>query len=116
MPDYSRPKWLAHLAGRSLGVMLGEIVITKDEIKGLERNLLVSNSMGISPCRTKLTEWLEHNGSRLGLKYASETARHYRRRRNEPQKSLPFTPIGSEKDSASIKENAGDAQQHAELA
>ena len=72
------PKWMAYTAGRALGMMLGDIVITKDEIKGLERDLLVSKSQGIAPCRTKLTEWLEQNGSKLGRKYASETARHYR--------------------------------------
>ena len=72
------PKWAAYAAGKMLGTMMGDIVITKDEIKGLERDLLVSRSPGPAPCRTRLSEWLEQNGPKLGRKYASETARHYR--------------------------------------
>ena len=72
------PKWLAYAAGSILGMLLGDIVITKDEIKGLERNLLVSNSATPAACHTRLSQWLKDNGPQLGLKYASETARHYR--------------------------------------
>ena len=71
------PKWLAYAAARVLGFLLRDIVITKDEIKGLERNLLVSRSPVLPPCPTRLSEWLNHNGERLGTTYANELSRHY---------------------------------------
>ena len=72
------PKWATLAAGRLLGSMLGDIVITKDEIKGLCRGLLVSRAETPAPTTTKLTEWLDENGQKLGRKYASEVGRHYK--------------------------------------
>ena len=72
------PKWATLAAGRLLGYMLGDIVITKDEIKGLSRGLLVSRADTPTPTTTKLTEWLDKNGQKLGRKYASEVGRHYK--------------------------------------
>ena len=71
------PKPLTHLAGRVLGWMLKDIVLTNDEIKGLSRGLLVSHSDDPAPAPTKLTEWLDHNAPQLGTKYANEVSRHY---------------------------------------
>ena len=71
------PKALTYLAGRVLGWMLKDIVLTKDEIKGLSRGLLVSHSDNPAPAPTKLTEWLDHNAPQLGTKYANEVSRHY---------------------------------------
>lgn len=72
------PKWLTHAASKMLGVALGDIVLTKDEIKGLSRGLLVSRSKTLSPCPTRLSDWLDQNAHNLGREYASEVARHYR--------------------------------------
>jgi NADH dehydrogenase len=72
------PRWLAYAAGRMLGALTGDIVITRDEIKGLSRELLVSRA-GTPPLgHTKLSEWLDRHGQELGRSYASETERHYR--------------------------------------
>ncbi len=71
------PKWLAYAAGKFLGFLLRDILITKDEIRGLERNLLVSRSPVLPPCPTRLSEWLDQNGERLGTAYANELSRHY---------------------------------------
>ena len=71
------PDWLTYAAGRFLGFFLNDIVLTKDEIKGLSRGLLVSNSNEPAPAPTRLTEWLERNAQDLGNRYASEVARHY---------------------------------------
>ena len=38
------PKWLAYIAGSALGLALRNIVLTKDEITGLSRHLLIFNS------------------------------------------------------------------------
>ncbi len=59
-------------------MFLGDIGLTKDEIRGLSAGLLVSNSGAEPPAKTRLSEWLEENGSRLGKRYASEIQRHYR--------------------------------------
>ena len=57
--------------------MLKDIVLTKDEIKGLSRGLLVSHSRDPAPLPTRLTEWLDQNAEQLGVKYANEVSRHY---------------------------------------
>ena len=72
------PGWLTYAAGRFLGIFLKDIVLTWDEVKGLSAGLLVSKSAAEPPARTRLTEWLDENGSELGRRYASEIQRHYR--------------------------------------
>ena len=71
------PKPLTYLAGRVLGALLKDIVLTKDEIKGLSRGLLVSHSETPAPAPTRLTDWLNQNGDQLGHRYANEVSRHY---------------------------------------
>ena len=55
------PKWMAGCAGRTLGTILGDIVITKDEIEGLARGLLTSRSEELPECPTRLSDWLKEN-------------------------------------------------------
>ena len=59
-----------------LGVLLRDVIMTKDELAALMGGLLVS----ANPPRghTPLREWAIENASSLGRKYASEVARHYR--------------------------------------
>ena len=59
-----------------LGVLLRDVIMTKDELAALMGGLLVS----ADPPRghTPLREWVLENASSLGRKYASEVARHYR--------------------------------------
>ena len=71
------PKQVTYLAGRILGIMVKDIVLTKDEISGLSAGLLVSKSDQPAPAPTKLSEWLEENATHLGREYASEVGRHY---------------------------------------
>ena len=59
------------------GWLLKDIVLTKDEIKGLSRGLLVSKSDQPTPTPTQLTEWLQQNAHDLGNHYANEVSRHY---------------------------------------
>jgi NADH dehydrogenase len=70
------PPGLAHLFTRLAGLALGDVVLTRDEIRGLMANLLVSDRP--PPGRTRLSEWLEENAERVGRRYSSELARHYR--------------------------------------
>ena len=72
------PGWLTYAAGRFLGIFLKDIVLTRDEIRGLSDGLLVSKSDAEPPAHTRLSEWLDQHGSELGRRYASEIRRHYR--------------------------------------
>lgn len=68
---------LGYFLGWLIGKMVGDIMITKDEIKGLMSDLLSTNS---SPAgETKLTDWIKENSSTLGIKYSSELIRRKNR-------------------------------------
>ena len=47
-------------------------VVTKEEIAGLMRNLLVTDSPPAG--QTKVTDWAREHAATLGVKYASELA------------------------------------------
>ena len=70
--------WLAMLMFRMVGYLARDVVLTRDEIKGLMADLLVSRSEGTLPGRTRLSEWLEQNSDTVGANYRSELIRHYR--------------------------------------
>jgi len=70
------PASLAYAATRMLGWLVGDVILTWEEYKGLMDGLLAPG--GPATGETQLTEWLEQNGSLLGRKYSSELARHYR--------------------------------------
>ena len=72
------PQGITYLAGRALGMILGDIVFTRDELKGLSRGLLVSRSNEPAPCPTRLSEWLRDHRNHLGRHYANEIKRHYK--------------------------------------
>jgi NADH dehydrogenase len=67
------PPWLGHIVGRMLGTLVGDVVITRDEIDGLMDDLLYVNSPPTGT--TVLTEWVKKHADTLGLKYTSELAR-----------------------------------------
>jgi uncharacterized protein YbjT (DUF2867 family) len=62
---------------RVLGPIVGDVILTREEIEGLMANLLVSNQPATG--RTRFTEWLARNSAFLGNRYASELRRHYSR-------------------------------------
>jgi len=59
--------------GRILGKLMGDILITRDEIAGLMQELLYVNSPPVGT--TRLTDWAKEHASTLGLHYASELSR-----------------------------------------
>jgi len=67
------PPSLVLAAAKALGFTLRDVLLTRDEIDGLMRGLLVSNEP--PACSTIFSQWLEGNKSRLGTRYASEVAR-----------------------------------------
>ena len=76
-PIISIPPGVGYLVGSLLGAIVGDVMITRDEIEGLMADLLYTES---SPAGdTKLTEWAKQHAAQLGKKYASELARRKNR-------------------------------------
>ncbi len=61
---------------KALGLLLRDVILTRDEVKGLKANLLASSSTTPTG-KTKLTDWLTQNADWLGTKYFSELKKHY---------------------------------------
>ena len=70
------PPRAALLGAKLLGLVVKDVLLTKDEVDGLLSNLLVTANAGTAP--TKLSDWLYENASRVGTRYASELSRHYK--------------------------------------
>jgi NADH dehydrogenase len=60
-----------------LGALVGDVLLTPQELEGLTSNLLISEQP--PRCQTKLSDWLRDHGTTVGIRYASELDRHYRR-------------------------------------
>jgi uncharacterized protein YbjT (DUF2867 family) len=58
------------------GLVLRDVVLTRDEITGLMSNLLVS--AGPPAGRRRFRDWLDEHAPEIGRQYASELRRHYR--------------------------------------
>ena len=70
------PPSLTFLASQMAGLLVRDVVLTKDEVDGLMAGLLVSADAPTTS--THFTEWLQANGANVGRRYASELGRHYR--------------------------------------
>jgi uncharacterized protein YbjT (DUF2867 family) len=71
------PMPAAYVATRLAGWLVGDVVLTWEEYKGLMGGLLAPE--GPPTGETRLSEWLAANRQHIGRKYASEVARHYAR-------------------------------------
>jgi uncharacterized protein YbjT (DUF2867 family) len=78
---HAPPAAMAALA-RALGLVLRDVVLTADEIRGLTSGLLVSHQPALG--HISFIEWLKENGSTLGAAYANELDRHFRRGKASP--------------------------------
>ncbi len=76
-PIISVSPTLGYWAGWLIGKMMGDILITRDEIAGLMQDLLCTNSPPAG--KTSLTAWSQEHASTLGVHYASELARRLNR-------------------------------------
>jgi NADH dehydrogenase len=59
------------------GQIVRDVVLTRDEIEGLMAGLLVSQ--GAPTGHTRFSEWIRENAATVGIRYASELKRHFRR-------------------------------------
>ncbi len=69
-------RWLTLLALKAIGAAVRDVVLTRDEVRGLTAGLLVAP--GAPRGKTRLADWLEANAPSVGARYASEVERHYR--------------------------------------
>jgi NADH dehydrogenase len=74
----SVPPALGHLAAVLLGVLVGDVVLTRDEIDALAADLLVTDSPPAGT--TRLSDWARAHADQLGRRYASELARRRNRK------------------------------------
>jgi hypothetical protein len=58
---------------RLLGALVGDVVITREEIQGLMENCLYVDAPPLG--RTRLTEWIDSHRETLGRHYTSEMSR-----------------------------------------
>ncbi len=77
------PSMLVHLPpglgitlGRLIGLFIGDVILTRDELEGLMASLLVSSDPPLG--KTLFSEWLRRQADNLGKEYASELRRHFR--------------------------------------
>jgi hypothetical protein len=71
------PPSIGYAVGTVLGKLLGDVMITRDEVEGLMADLLVTSSPPAGP--TRLTDWAQQHADTLGKHYASELARRKNR-------------------------------------
>jgi NADH dehydrogenase len=60
---------------RALGVLLGDVVLAREELEALSRDLLVSSKPPLG--RESVAEWLRRHGRSLGLSYVNDLRRHF---------------------------------------
>ena len=70
------PPRLALALGAVVGTALRDVVLTRDELEGLQASLLVSADPPRG--RDSFRRWLERSGSTLGRRYVSELERNFR--------------------------------------
>jgi nucleoside-diphosphate-sugar epimerase len=63
---------------RALGLLVHDVVLTADEIRGLRAGLLVSHQPALG--HISFIDWLNQSGPTLGRRYLNELDRHFRMR------------------------------------
>jgi NADH dehydrogenase len=71
---HASPAVMAVLA-RALGLLVRDVVLTPEEIRGLTCGLLASHQPALG--QTSFLKWLKQSGSALGRGYANELDRHF---------------------------------------
>jgi NADH dehydrogenase len=64
---------LGHVVASVIGRLVGDVLLTREEIDGLMADLLCTSSQPTG--ETKLTDWARENADSLGTRYSSELAR-----------------------------------------
>jgi NADH dehydrogenase len=72
-PVIGVPPWLGYWVSQIIGEYVGDVLLTREEIKGLMANLLYVEAPPAGS--TRLTEWIVAHADTLGRHYTSELAR-----------------------------------------
>ncbi len=80
-PIFGLPPELGYLASLAIGKLVGDVFVTREEIKGLMADTLHAPESEPTGT-TRLSAWVRENKDRLGGKYASELARRRDRTRS----------------------------------
>jgi uncharacterized protein YbjT (DUF2867 family) len=67
------PPRVALVCTAILGLLMGDVILTADEIRGLSADLLISHDP--PTVSTRLSDWLTRNAALVGAHYASELAK-----------------------------------------
>jgi NADH dehydrogenase len=74
-PIVHLPPWAMAAVSRALGAVVGDVVVTGDEIAGLTSGLLASRHRPLG--RIAFTEWVDEHSHSIGRSYANELRRHF---------------------------------------
>ena len=85
-PTVSVPPGVAYWFARFLGRLVGDVIVTREEIEGLMEGLLYVESPPTGT--TKLSGWAQRHADSLGVRYASEL----QRRRDRETAYAEITP------------------------
>jgi NADH dehydrogenase len=61
--------------GWFVGRIVGDVILTRDEVRGLMAGLLISDEPPLG--KTRFSEWVAAEAASLGISYHSELARHF---------------------------------------
>jgi len=64
------PPIVAWVVGKVVGIIVSDRVITRAEIRGLMNGLMASDDKPLGV--VKFSEWIEENGTTLGLRYQND--------------------------------------------
>jgi NADH dehydrogenase len=73
---HTAPAWLALGGSRMFGLLVRDVVLTRDELESLMAGLLVSDEPALG--RDRLDDWLLANAATIGRSYQSELRRNFR--------------------------------------
>jgi nucleoside-diphosphate-sugar epimerase len=76
-PIVRLPASVMAAAARALGLLVHDVVLTPDEIKGLMAGLLVSHEPPLGTIA--FSDWLDEHSASIGQSYANELDRHFAR-------------------------------------
>jgi NADH dehydrogenase len=71
------PPLLVLASTKVVGLLVRDVILTRDEIRELMESLLVADDPA-GTCPTRLSEWLATNREQVGRRYSSELARNFR--------------------------------------
>jgi NADH dehydrogenase len=78
-PILGTPAIFGLLAGKVIGRMVGDVMVTREEIRGLMDDLLYVHAPPAG--ETKLSDWVRDHSAEIGVRYSSELARRTNRDR-----------------------------------